>query len=60
MNGTNTVFNKSFFKKVVPITSNRWLYHADLLVFCLKFTLAPVCEYLQWYYSITNEYWTIP
>ena len=45
---------------MVPGTSNHWPYHTDLLVFCLKFRLTPVCEYLNYYYDITNDYWTIP
>ena len=31
-----------------------------MLVFCLKFRLAPVCEYLNYYYGISNYYWAIP
>ena len=45
---------------MVPGTSNHWPYHRDLLVFCLKFRPAPVCEYLNYYYNITNDYWDIP
>ena len=45
---------------MVPGTSNYWPYHKYLLVFCLKFRLAPVCEYLNYYYNITNGYWAIP
>ena len=30
------------------------------LVFCLKFKLTPVCEYLNYYCNITNDYWAIP
>ena len=61
---TTTIFRKSslenLFKKVVSGTSNHWPYHKELLVFCLKFRLAPVCKYLNYYYNITNDYWTIP
>ena len=45
---------------MVPGTSNYWPYHKDLVVFCLKFRLAPVFEYLNYYYNITNNYWNIP
>ena len=31
-----------------------------IVVFCLKFRLSPVCEYLNYYYNITNNYWVIP
>ena len=42
---------------MVPSTFNHWPYHADLLVFCLKFRLSPVCECLNYYYKISNAYW---
>ena len=50
---TNAAFWKPslenlFFKKVVAITSNHWPYHRDLRIFCLKFRLAPACEYLNY------------
>ena len=45
---------------MVPRTSNYWPYHTELLVFCLKFRLSPVCEYLNYYYKISNGYWAIP
>ena len=55
---TDTAFRKSnlgiFFKK------QHWPYHTDLLVFFFKFRLPPVCDYLNYYYNITNDYWTIP
>ena len=55
---TDTAFRKSnlgiFFKK------QHWAYHTDLLVFFFKFRLSPVCDYLNYYYNITNDYWTIP
>ena len=54
------MFRKYFFKKVVPGTSNLWPYHTDLLFFCLKFRLSPVCQYLNCYYSMANDYWAIP
>ena len=62
---TNTVFRKSnledlFLKKVIPVTSNHCPYHTDLLVSCLKFSLWLVCEYPNYYYNITNDYWAIP
>ena len=46
---TETAFRKFslgnlFLEKVVPCTSKNWPYHTDLLVFCLKFKLSPVCE----------------
>ena len=61
---TDTAFGKSslgklFLEKIVPGTSKNWPYHTDLLVFCLKFKLSPVCEYLNYYYNISND-WTIP
>ena len=59
---TKAVFRKSslediFFKNVVPGPSNPWSYHTDLLLSCLKFRIVPVCEYLNCYYNITNDYW---
>ena len=45
---------------MVPDTSKHWPYHKTLLVFCLKFRLAPICEYLNYYYNITNDYRAIP
>ena len=57
---TNTVFRNSSLENFVlkngPGTSNHWPYQTDLLVFCLKFRLTPVCEYLNYYYDITNDY----
>ena len=50
---------KLFQKKIVSGTSKTWPYHTDLLVFCVEFKLAPVCQYLNYYYNITN-YWAIP
>ena len=44
---------------MIPSTSNHWPNHKDLLVFCLKFRLSPVCEYLNYYYKINNDYWAI-
>ena len=44
---------------MIPSTSNHWSNHKDLLVFCLKFRLSPVCEYLNYYYKINNDYWAI-
>ena len=41
-------------------TSNHWSYHTDLLVSCLKFKLATVCEYLNYCYNTSNDYWDIP
>ena len=43
-----------------PGTFKDWPYHTDLLVFCLKFRLSPVFEYLNYYYNINNAYWVIP
>ena len=56
---TDTAFRKSrlgksILEKILPGTSKNWPYHTDLLVFCLKFKLSPVCEYLNYYYNITN------
>ena len=48
------------FQKVVPGTSNHWPYHTDLLFFCLKFRLSSVCQYLNCFYSMANDYWAIP
>ena len=48
---------------MVPSISNYWPHHTDLLVFCLKFRLSHVCEYLKYYYKISNDYydcWAIP
>ena len=61
----DTAFRKSslgkrFLEKIIPVTSKNWPYHTDLLVFCLKFKLSPVCEYLNYYYDITNDCWAIP
>ena len=62
---TDTAFRKSrlgkfVVEKILPGTSKNWPYHTDLLVFCLKFKLSPVCEYLNYYYNITNDCWAIP
>ena len=46
-------------KKVIPGTSKHWLYHKDLLVFCLRFRRSPVYEYLNYYYHITDDYYNI-
>ena len=59
---TDTAFRKSrlgklILEKIIPGTSKN---HTDLLVFCLKFKLPPVCEYLNYYYNITNDFWAIP
>ena len=50
---------KFILEKILPGTSNNWPYHTDLPVFCLKFKLSPVCEYLNCYYNITNDCWAI-
>ena len=60
-----TAFRKSrlgkfILGKILSGTSNNWPYHTDLLVFCLKFKLSPVCEYLNYYYNIANDCWAIP
>ena len=62
---TDTAFRKSslrklFLEKIVPGTSKNWPYHTNLLVFCLRFKLSLVCEYLNYYCNITNNYWAIP
>ena len=62
---TDTAFKKSrlgklILEKSLPGTSKNWPYHTDLLVFCLKFKLSLVCEYLKYCYNITNDCWTIP
>ena len=54
------ILGKLFVEKIVPGASKNWSYHTDLLVFCLKFKLSPVCEYLNYYYNITNDCWAIP
>ena len=43
---------KLILEKILPDTSKNWPYHTDLLVFCLKFKLLPVCEYLNYYCNI--------
>ena len=55
---TDTAFRisslgKRFLEKFIPGTSKN--YHTDLLVFCLKFKRSPVCEYLNYYYNVTND-----
>ena len=60
----DTAFRKSRLGKLIlenifPNTKN-WPYHTDLLVYCLKFKLSLVCEYLNYYYNITKDCWTIP
>ena len=62
---TDTAFRKSslgklFFEKIVPGTFKNWPYHKDWLVVCLKFKLSLVCEYVNYYYNITNDCWAIP
>ena len=63
---TDTAFRTSrlgkfiILEKILPGTSKDWPYHADLLIFCLKFKLSPLCEYLNYYYKITNDCWAIP
>ena len=62
---TDTAFKKSrlgklILEKILPGTSKNWPYHTDLLVFCLKFKLSPVCEYLNYYSNTTNDCWAIP
>ena len=59
-----TAFRKSslgklFLEKNVSGTSKNWPCHTDLLIFRLKFKLSPVCEYLNYYFNITND-WPIP
>ena len=54
---TDTAFRKSrlgkfILEKILPGTSKNWPYHTDLLVFCLKFKLSPVCEYLNYCYNM--------
>ena len=49
------ILGKRFFEKIVPGTYKHWPYHTSLLVFCVKFRLSPVCEYLNYYYNITND-----
>ena len=53
---TDTAFRKSslgklFLEKIVPGSSKNWPYQTDVQVFCLKFKLSPVCEYLN--YTVT-------
>ena len=62
---TDTAFRKSrsgkfILEKILPGTSKDWPYHTDLLVFYLKLKLSSVCEYLNYYYDITNDCWAIP
>ena len=62
---TDTAFRKSslrkfFLEKIVPGISKNWPYHTDLLVYCLKFKLSPVCESeSEYYYNITNDCWAL-
>ena len=63
--GTDTAFGKSrlgkfILEKILHDTSKNWPDHTDLLVFCLKFKLWPVCEYLNYCYNITNDCWAVP
>ena len=63
---SDTAFRKSrlgkfiILEKIFPGTSKNWPYHTDLLVFCFKFKLSPICKYLNYYYNITNDCWSIP
>ena len=62
---TDTAFRKSrlgklFLEKILPGTYKNWPCHTDLLVFCHKFKFLPVCEYLNYYYNITNDCCAIP
>ena len=62
---TDTAFRKSclgklFLEKIVRGTSKNWPYHTGLLVLSIKFKLSPVCEYLNYYYKLTNDCWAIP
>ena len=57
---TDTAFRKSslgklVLEKIVRSTSKNWQYYRDLLVFCLKFKLSPVCKYLNYYYNTAND-----
>ena len=45
---------------MIPGTSKHCPYHTDLPVFCLRFRRSPVCEYLNYNYNVTNDYWAIP
>ena len=52
---TNTAFRKSrlgklILQKIFPGTSKNWPYHTDLLVFCPKFKISLVCEYLNFFF----------
>ena len=58
---TDTAFRKSnlaklFLGKLVPSTSRNWPYHADFVVFSFEFKLSPICDYLNYYYNITNDF----
>ena len=62
---TDIVFRKStvgkfILEKILPGNSKNWPYHTYSLVFCLKFKLLSICEYLNYYYNITNYCWAIP
>ena len=57
---TDTAFRKSrlgkfILEKILAGTFKNWPYHKDLLVSCLKFKFSPVCEYLNYFYEITND-----
>ena len=51
---------KLILEKILPGTFKNWPDHADLLVFCLKFKLSLVWQYLNCYYKITNDCWDVP
>ena len=51
---------KFILEKILPGNSKNWPYHTYFLVFCLKFKLLSICEYLNYYYNITNYCCAIP
>ena len=56
----NSRLGKFILEKILLGTSKNWPYHIDLLVFCIKFKLSPVCEYLNYHYYIASDCWAIP
>ena len=57
---TDTAFRKSrlgkfILEKIIPGTFKNWPYHSDLIGFCLKFKFSLVCDYLNYYYNVTND-----
>ena len=56
----NSRLGKLILEKTIPGTSKNWPYYTDFLVFCVKLKFSSVCDYLNYYYNITNDCWAIP